>query len=183
MAFGSKANNIPNSPEHVSEAPAAGKARRALTTMLQDAGDQIIAVKQGEGATAEEILRSKSQILSDLVWEMLLYRTVHFPDGTTLKINSIAEWFEAVKFLYRQVDGAPPAEVGLTLNPNFDPKAWAEERRQRLESTVAELPDESVLAVPTPQSQETSSTDDLEAALENAEPVTGTVFDMNRDVA
>jgi hypothetical protein len=151
MAFGTKANNKPDDPNHVSESPEARKGRRALTQMLQKAGDEVIATMTTEGATPETISITKNDVLSKMVWGMLLDRKVIFPDGTVMTVTNLTDWFEAVKFLFRQVDGPPPVEVGLSLGTGFNPVAWAEQRRERLADATLGLPDESVLVSATPQ--------------------------------
>lgn len=179
-SFGAKANNKSDDPNHVSESPEARKGRRALTSLLQEAGDQVVTLMRQNGATVDEVIITKAQVLNDMVWEMLLYRSVSFPDGVQLRLTSLTDWFEAVKFLYRQVDGPPPAEMGLTLNPNFDPKVWAADRQGRLEAITRELPSDDVLALPVAQSPgevSPSTNEDLNQAIESAEPVRGTIFE------
>jgi len=187
--FGKKANNIPGDPNHVTESPESRKHRRLLTTLLQETGDQVTEMTTIDPGTGEILQLTKAQVLNEMVWSLLLNLEVKFPTGNVAKFKP-TEWFEAVKFLFHQVDGPTPVSRGITLNQQFNLNNWVESRQSRLTDLLEGLPDEEILSLPVPQIQESveASAGDLQAYedLENAEaeslePVIGTIFERGSE--
>jgi hypothetical protein len=72
---------------------------RALTNLLEKAGKKKVVVG------GKEIARN--QFLADAIWQALTEAKVTMPDGITeMKVGS-DDWWDAVQFLYKHVDGPP----------------------------------------------------------------------------
>lgn len=79
---------------------------RALTNLLEKAGKKKVIVG------GKEIARN--HFLADAIWQAITEAKVTLPDGMgEMKVGS-DDWWDAVQFLYKHVDGPPKAEVDLT---------------------------------------------------------------------
>jgi len=78
---------------------------RALSEILEKAGSKTVEV-DGKRVAGK-------QLVARMAWELVATGRTTFPDGRVLKAD-FREWFEAVKWIYAQVDGPPKQafEVG-----------------------------------------------------------------------
>lgn len=80
--------------------------KRALTELLQKAGNKKILTAEGEVA--------RKKLLADLAWQLATFGQVTFPDGRTVVVEDITEWGQIVKWIYTHIDGGAPAEMDIT---------------------------------------------------------------------
>lgn len=78
---------------------------RALTALLESAGSR--SVKVGDKSIA------RKRLLADLVWQLVTEGKVTLPNGTTL-IPDPKDWLATLQFIYKHIDGAPPANIDVT---------------------------------------------------------------------
>jgi hypothetical protein len=72
---------------------------RALTEALSVRGERAVAGKPAR------------EVLADVLWKLALEGKAALPNGVCIEANA-KEWFEAVKWIYAQIDGAPPKAKG-----------------------------------------------------------------------
>lgn len=75
---------------------------RALTEILERAGSKTVEV---DGKKV-----SGKHLAARMAWELVTTGLTRFPDGRELKAD-FREWFEAVKWIYSQIDGPPKQEL------------------------------------------------------------------------
>jgi len=76
--------------------------KRALTGLLERAGKKTVLV------AGKKIARSR--FLADAVWQAIVEKKVNMPDGTEMMVGT-DDWWDAVEFLYKHVDGPPRDEL------------------------------------------------------------------------
>ena len=79
---------------------------RALTALLEAAGDKTIDAGGGKRV-------ARKRILADVAWQLATEARAILPNGTVLDLAP-KEWLDVYKFIYQQVDGPPKSEVDLT---------------------------------------------------------------------
>ena len=79
---------------------------RALTAILEAAGDKKITGQDGKQV-------ARKQVLAELLWQIAQSGKATFPDGTSLDVTP-DDWFGIVQFLYKHIDGPPPQNVDVT---------------------------------------------------------------------
>jgi hypothetical protein len=78
---------------------------RALTEILERAGAKTLTVG-GKKVSGK-------QLAARMAWELVTTGKTAFPDGREIKAD-FREWFEAVKWIYAQIDGPPKQAHELT---------------------------------------------------------------------
>lgn len=83
---------------------------RALTEILERAGNATIAIPGQAGRTA------RKQLTARLAWEGATTGRVTFADDPEPRVLPLdaADWIGLVKWIYSQVDGPPPAGLDVT---------------------------------------------------------------------
>jgi hypothetical protein len=84
---------------------------RALTEILRKTGARKVAIQQPDG-TIKEI--PGREALARMVWEVVTSGQVTLPDGTVKEVADFADWFAAVQFIYKHIDGPAPSNVDIT---------------------------------------------------------------------
>ena len=79
---------------------------RALTETLKTYGRKTVVDVDGKR-------RSSNRVLARMVWELLNEGHVTLPSGDVLDVAP-TDWLETVKWLYRHIDGPPPAALDIT---------------------------------------------------------------------
>jgi hypothetical protein len=82
---------------------------RALTDLLEKAGRKTVIVDGRKVA--------RNRFLADAIWQAITERKVTLPGGSELLVGP-DDWWDAVQFLYKHVDGPPKAELDVTSNGN-----------------------------------------------------------------
>lgn len=78
------------------------KKDRALTQILETVGALTV---EGEGGKV-----ARKRLLAAMLWDAAIKGRVTLLDGTELLFNT-DDWLDAVQFIYKQVDGPPPAQL------------------------------------------------------------------------
>lgn len=78
---------------------------RALTEILSKAGSTSVQV--GDQKIAGRLF------LARLLWQGVTTGTIQFPDGTKIELAA-NDWRAMVEFLYKHIDGPPPAALDIT---------------------------------------------------------------------
>ena len=78
---------------------------RAMTALLERAGAKTVEMPDGKRIAGRRFVASA-------MWEMATTGQVTMLDGQVWKVTP-AEWFDAVKWIYAQVDGAPKQSIEL----------------------------------------------------------------------
>ena len=78
---------------------------RALTEILEKAGSKTIEYMGKR--------KSGKRVLAEMLWQLVVTGHVVYPDGNIVT-PEFEEWFKAVEWLYRHVDGPPKAELDVT---------------------------------------------------------------------
>lgn len=77
--------------------------KRALTEILQKAG--------GRRVLHDDKLKARKQILAEMLWQVAMTGAVTFPATALEAARTVTlagdDWFDAVKFIYAQIDGPP----------------------------------------------------------------------------
>lgn len=81
------------------------KKERALTLALEKWGNKTV-IYDGKSISGK-------RLLARLAWQGLLTGTIIFPDGSELHLGS-TDWKDILKWLYSQIDGAPPQQFQHT---------------------------------------------------------------------
>jgi hypothetical protein len=76
-----------------------------LTTALEKAGNKTV-VYDGKPIAGK-------RLLARILWHGLLTGVIDFPDGSQLHLGP-TDWKDIVKFIYGQIDGAPPQQLQHT---------------------------------------------------------------------
>lgn len=98
----------PNWVKGVSGNPAGRpKKDRALTDILEKAGKRSVEIEGQKVA--------KNRFLAAAVWQAVTEKQVTLPTGEIIELRT-DEWWEAVKFIYRHIDGPPRAGLDVTTN-------------------------------------------------------------------
>lgn len=79
---------------------------RAMTALLERAGAKTVEMPDGKRIAGRRFVASA-------MWEMATTGQVTMPDGQVWKVTP-AEWFDAVKWIYAQVDGPPKQALELS---------------------------------------------------------------------
>ena len=83
---------------------------RALTEILEKAGRKTITDVDGKR-------RAGNRVVARLLWEIATTGQCAMPDGKggskTLQPQKTDQWFEIVKWIYRQVDGGAPKQLDV----------------------------------------------------------------------
>lgn len=79
---------------------------RALTSLLEVAGDTKLETRDGSKVAAK-------QYLAAMLWDAAITGKVQFHDGRT-DILGGDDWFDVVTFIYKHIDGAPRSELDVT---------------------------------------------------------------------
>lgn len=94
-------------PPGVSGNPAGRPPKeRALTTILETAGNSTLTTSEGKHV-------ARKRITAGLLWELASTGRATFPDGTVLEADP-ADWLAAVKWLYQHIDGPPKQAMELS---------------------------------------------------------------------
>ena len=115
---------------------------RALTQILKRSLNKTI-----EGSPQATKRTARKRLLADHVAEFVTTGKVTLPDGTTLRAESITEWFTAVKWLYTHLDGPAPKPIevsgpeGTPLLPLPALVAALQEAAVALDSDIDDQPD------------------------------------------
>jgi len=80
---------------------------RALTKLLESAGNVTVEVKGQEKKTA------RKRIIAESIWELVTNGKATLPDGTLLEVEP-SDWLGLVKWIYNHIDGPPKAEMDIT---------------------------------------------------------------------
>lgn len=85
----------------------AGRPRkeRALTEILEAAGNKT--VKVGDKSVA------RKRVLAELIWQLMSDGKATLPNGRVLEPDP-KDWLAVIQFLYKHIDGPPPASVDVT---------------------------------------------------------------------
>jgi len=78
---------------------------RALTDLLEKAGKRTIEVDGRKVA--------KSRFLADAIWEAITEKKITLPNNTVMDVGP-NDWWAAVQFVYKHIDGPPRQSVDLT---------------------------------------------------------------------
>lgn len=78
---------------------------RALTAILEKGGSKTVEYK------GKRI--SGKRLISQLIWELAETGQIEL-DGRTIKVGSVKEWADIVKWIYSHIDGPPKAELDIT---------------------------------------------------------------------
>jgi len=79
---------------------------RAMTALLERAGAKTVELSDGKRIAGR-------RFVALAMWELATTGQVTMPDGKVWTITP-AEWFDAVKWIYAQVDGAPKQSIDLS---------------------------------------------------------------------
>jgi len=79
---------------------------RALTDLLEKAGNVVIDTKDGKRA-------ARKRVVAALAWELVTSGKAELPNGETLKLAA-NDWLGMLKWIYQHIDGPP--KTGLDLN-------------------------------------------------------------------
>jgi len=88
---------------------------RALTEILKRGGSKTVEVD------GKKI--SGKRFISMRIWELATTGQVKF-DGRIVKVSSVREWADIVKWIYSHIDGPPKAELDITSD-NMPIKGYA----------------------------------------------------------
>lgn len=77
---------------------------RALTAILEATLNKTVDVPD-RGKVA------RRRLLAEMVTQAALEGEVTLPDGTIKVIEDFSDWFGVVQFIYKHVDGPPPAQL------------------------------------------------------------------------
>jgi hypothetical protein len=77
---------------------------RALTAILEAAGNKTIATDDGRTA--------RKRRLAEMMWQAATDGTVTLPSGEKLEFAP-TDWLAAVKWIYNHIDGPPKQEHGI----------------------------------------------------------------------
>jgi len=80
---------------------------RALTEILRKAGAKTV--------NADGLRLSSRRLLARLLWDGITTGTVKFPDGTKFELGA-GDWLAMVQFLYKHIDGPPPAALDVNMD-------------------------------------------------------------------
>jgi hypothetical protein len=80
------------------------QATQVLTELLKHVGEETV---ENHGRSA-----SRFEMLARLTWDFVLNGAVQFPRGTVVQATP-ATWIAALKWLYTQLCGKPPARPAL----------------------------------------------------------------------
>ncbi len=80
---------------------------RALTTILEKAGNKTIAVEGQDRRVA------RKRLVAELVWQLVSEGKAVMPDGTELTLDP-RDWVNTVKWIYAHIDGAAKGELDIT---------------------------------------------------------------------
>ena len=78
---------------------------RALTEILEKAGNKTLIV--GDKKV------SRSKFLANAIWQAVTEKHIDMPDGTQMDVGP-DDWWDAVQFIYKHIDGPPKQAVDLT---------------------------------------------------------------------
>lgn len=81
--------------------------KRALTELLEKAGNKTIAI---DGKNI-----AKKRFLSNAIWQAITEKKIVMPDGTEMLVG-VDDWWDAVQFVYKHIDGPPRQEIDLSTN-------------------------------------------------------------------
>jgi len=79
--------------------------KRALTDLLESTGNKTIEIG------GKKVKRAA--FLASAIWEAITEKTITFPDSTKMIVGT-DDWWNAVEFLYKQIDGPPKSEHDIT---------------------------------------------------------------------
>ena len=79
--------------------------KRALTDLLEKAGGKTVEID------GKRIARKR--FLADAIWQAITEREIQLPNGEIMKVGP-DDWWDAVQFIYKHIDGPPKAELDLT---------------------------------------------------------------------
>lgn len=85
------------------------KGHRALTAILEAAGDVKVSISGSTGKVA------RKEMLAKMLWEIVTTGQTTLIDGSILKVAG-DDWFNVVQFLYKHIDGAPTLNIDATSN-------------------------------------------------------------------
>lgn len=91
------------------------KGKRALTELLENAGSEIVTLKNGEKITRKDLL-------ARMVWEVTTTGETTLANGKRLRVAP-KDWFAIMQFIYKHIDGNPTQSLDVTsdgepLKPN-----------------------------------------------------------------
>ena len=78
---------------------------RALTEILERGGSKTVEI-DGKHISGK-------RLVSMYVWELATTGKVQF-EGRELRVTSVREWADIVKWIYSHIDGQPKSEIDLT---------------------------------------------------------------------
>lgn len=88
---------------------------RALTEILERAGNRTLEIKGADGEDNKKVARKR--LVADLAWQIITTGEATFPDGSVLHLEA-KDWFDTVKWIYSHIDGPPKANLDITSNGN-----------------------------------------------------------------
>ena len=94
-------------PKGVSNNPAGRPPKaRALTALLEKTGNKTVRLTDGRSVSGK-------RLLARALWEGITTKAITFPDGTKYELPP-SEWMTLVQFVYKHIDGPPPADLHLS---------------------------------------------------------------------
>ena len=79
--------------------------KRALTDLLEASGKKKVTID------GKEVPRNR--FLADAIWQAVTEKKITMPDGTIMAVGT-DDWWDAVQFIYKHIDGPATANVDLT---------------------------------------------------------------------
>ena len=108
---------------------------RALTEILEKGGSKTIEI---DGKRV-----SGKRLVSAYIWELATTGRVRFEEGRELRVASVREWADIVKWIYSHIDGPPKGEIDITSGG--EKLSGDSEERDRALSTLADAIREGLL--------------------------------------
>jgi hypothetical protein len=93
------------------------KGKRALTVLLEEAGERAISLKPR--GSKEEVRVARKEVLAELAWELVLNGHVILMDGTKLKLPA-QEWMSLYKWIFTHIDGPARAELDVSTDGKLE---------------------------------------------------------------
>ncbi len=126
---------------------------RALTEILERGGSKTVEI-DGKHVSGK-------RLVSMYIWELATTGKVQF-EGRELRVSSVREWADIVKWIYSHIDGPPKGEIDITSGG--EKLSGDSKERDRALSTLADAIREGLLGEGTDGSSDMDATEQTTVA-------------------
>jgi len=112
------------------------KGKRALTQLLEYAGDRAIAVAGPEGPRV-----ARKELIAEMAWDLVINGEVELHDGNKIKLPP-QEWLSLYKWIFTHIDGPARQEIGVEADGKLEIEVSYVEGGTRITKTAPEPADD-----------------------------------------